>query len=90
MIYNIINKYIGETITSGNIAKYDKKIGDKGTTKSDSVDIVVKNKGFLKTIEKLVERNGLTMEKNGNIVTIEGPTEKIRKVEMQIQEMGVE
>lgn len=90
MIYSTINKYLEETVTSGNIAKYDKKIGDKGTTKRDSVDIIVKNMGFMKIVDKLVERNGLTMEKNGNIVTIEGPTEKVRKVEMQLQEMGVE
>lgn len=90
MIYNTINKYLDETITSGDVANYDKKIGDKGTTKRDSIDIIVKNEEFIETIEKLVNKNKLTMEKNGDIITIKGSTERVRKVELQLQEMGVE
>lgn len=82
-------QYIDETVTSTSIANYDKKIGDKGTTKLDFIELVIKNEEFMEKINQVADEYGLSVTINGNRVKLEGPTEKIRQAEEALKAAGV-
>lgn len=83
-------QYIDETVVSGNIANYDKKIGDRGNTKIDFLELVIKNEEFMEKINQVANKYNLSVTRNGNRVKLEGPTEKVRQAEEELKSMGVE
>ena len=82
-------KYIDEATTSADIARYDKKIGDKGTTKEDSVKIVLQKESFMKKVKEIANKYELSVERDGNEVTLTGSTEKVRQAEEALKAAGV-
>lgn len=83
-------KWLNDAVTSADVATYDKKIGDKGTTEEDSIEVVLKDNSFIDIIKSLIsKRKDVTMSQDGKVITIQGPTEKIRQVEMELKELGV-
>lgn len=85
----VYKKYLEETTDSSSIANYDKKIGDKGTTKEDFIEIIIKDESFMDTINSVVKNKNVSVSRDGNLVTIKGSTEKIRQVEKILIEMGI-
>ena len=83
--YNFLNS----STTSQSIARYDKKIGDKGTTKEDSVKIVLQKESFMKKVKEIANKYGLSVERDGNEVTLTGSTEKVRQAEEALKAAGV-
>ena len=83
--YNFLNS----STTIQSIARYDKKIGDKGTTKEDSVKIVLQKESFMKKVKEIANKHGLSVERDGNEVTLTGPTEKVRQAEEALKAAGV-
>ena len=83
--YNFLNS----STTSQSIARYDKKIGDKGTTKEDSVKIVLQKESFMKKVKEIANKYGLSVERDGNEVTLTGSTEKVRQAEEALKADGV-
>lgn len=83
-------QYIDETVVSGNIANYDKKIGDKGTTKQDFIELVIKNEEFMEKINQVANKYNLSVTRNGNRVKLEGPTDKINQAKERLKSLGVE
>lgn len=97
-IYDKVEKYMDETVTSGDVANYDKKIGDKGTTETDSIEIVMKTdqtNDIVETINKIAKSSNLDVDipdepiEKGDVIKLSGPTEKIRQVEMKLKELGI-
>ena len=82
-------KFIKETTTTSDIEDYDTLIGDKGNAKTDFIELILKNEKFMETINKIAEKNNLSVKRKGDLVTLEGPTEVINKVEMQLMSLGV-
>lgn len=83
-------QYIDETVVSSNIARYDKKIGDRGNTKMDFLELVIKNEEFMEKINQVADKYGLSVTRNGNRVKLEGSPEKIRQAEEDLKAAGVE
>lgn len=83
-------QYIDEVTASGDVANYDKKIGDKGTTKQDFVELVIKNEEFMEKVNQVAKKYDLSVTRNGNRVKLTGPTEKVRQAEEALKSLGVE
>lgn len=83
-------QYIEEETTGQSIANYDKKIGDKGTTKQDFVELVIKNEEFMQKVNQVAKKYNLSVTRNGDRVKLEGSTEKVRQAEEELKSMGVE
>lgn len=82
-------KYIDEATVGSDIANYDKKIGDKGTTKLDFLELVLKNEEFMEKVNQVAKKYNLSVTRNGDRVKLEGSTEKIRQAEEELKNMGV-
>lgn len=83
-------QYIEEETIAADVATYDKKIGDKGTTKQDFVELVIKNEEFMQKVNQVAKKYNLSVTRNGDRVKLEGSTEKVRQAEEELKSMGVE
>ncbi|MFW5795151.1 MAG: hypothetical protein ACOCV1_06665 [Bacillota bacterium] len=55
--------FIKETTTGQSISQYHKKIGDKGSTSSDSIEIIIKDPKFFSKIKEVASKYGLDIER---------------------------
>lgn len=92
-------KYIKEVTTGQSVANYDKKIGDKGTSTTDSTEIVIKDDQdvdeLVNFIKQLADKHDLDVMRPrksleaGDVIKLEGNTEDIEVLEQRLREMGV-
>lgn len=88
-------KYIDEAVISTKVANYDKKIGDKGSTSSDSIEIIIKDPKFFSKIKEVASKYGLDIERprktleEGDWVKLTGETSDVRQAEEVLKSEGV-
>lgn len=83
-------QYIEEETVASDVASYDKKIGDKGDTKLDFIELLIKNEEFMEKVNQVAKQYDLSVTRRGDRVTLEGSTEKVRQAEEELKSMGVE
>lgn len=86
---DIYKKYLTDSTTSGDIANYDKKIGDPGDSKTTFIELILKDESFMDQINKIIKNYDVSVDRQGMLVKIEGPTEIINRIENMLREIGV-